>query len=135
MWHDYFVFQKYIHFPDFSGSLSNFTNLDYLFEWITKMADKCSVWLSTERRNCHFNCATLHLPWVCSLHCPSKNFFLFFNANSLERQHNERVHGKRKVAQLKRQQFLSLDSQSKSCSYFSKILQSILSIFFVWKCT
>ena len=39
-------------------------------------------------------------------------FLPFFNANSLERQHSERAHGKRKVAQLKRQQFLSLDSQS-----------------------
>ena len=39
-------------------------------------------------------------------------FALFFDANSLERQNSERAHGKRKIAQLKRQQFLSLDSQS-----------------------
>ena len=37
----------------------------------------------------------------------------FFDANSVERQHSEQVHGKRKVAQLKRQQFISLDSQNK----------------------
>ena len=48
---------------------------------------------------------------VNELHSPSKNFFLFFDANSLERQHSKRTHDKPKVAQLKRQQFLSLDSQ------------------------
>ena len=42
----------------------------------------------------------------------SKNFFLFLDANSLERQQSEQANGKRKVAQLKWQQFLSLDSQS-----------------------
>ena len=68
------------------------------------------LWLSTKRSKCHFKCATFPLPWVHSLHCPSKNFFLFFDANSLDRQHSERAHGKRKVAQLK--QFFSLDSQS-----------------------
>ena len=72
------------------------------------------LWLSKERNSCRFNCATFRLPWVRSLHCPSKNLFLFFDANSLERQHIERAHGKRKVAQLKRQRFLSLESQSVS---------------------
>ena len=70
------------------------------------------LWLSKERSNCHFNCATFHLRWVRSLHCPSKNVFLFFDANISDRQHSEQGHGKRKVAQMKRQQFLSLDSQS-----------------------
>ena len=31
------------------------------------------LWLSTERSNCHFNCATFRLSWVRSLHCLSKN--------------------------------------------------------------
>ena len=70
------------------------------------------LWLSTERSNCHFNCANFRLPWVRSLHWPSKKVFLFFDANSLDRQHSERAHAKRKVSQLKRQQFLFLDSQS-----------------------
>ena len=39
-------------------------------------------------------------------------FFLFSYANYLDRQHSEQDQGKRKVAQLRRQQFLSLDSQS-----------------------
>ena len=47
-----------------------------------------------------------------SLHCPFQNFFLFFDANYLDRQKTERAHGKRKVAQLKRHHFLALDSQS-----------------------
>ena len=47
------------------------------------------LWLSTNRSN-----------------CPSKNFFLFFDANSSDRQHREQVHGKRKVEQLKIEQFL-----------------------------
>ena len=70
------------------------------------------LWLSTERSNCHFNCASFLLPWVRSLHCPSKDFFPFFYANSLERQHSERAHGKRKIVLFKRQQCLSIDSQS-----------------------
>ena len=41
-------------------------------------------------------------------------FFLFFYTNSLDRQYSERANSKRKVAQLKRQQFHSLDSQSNS---------------------
>ena len=45
----------------------------------------------------HFN---VHLRIVCP----------FFDVNSLDRQHSVRAHGERKVAQLKRQQFLSLDS-------------------------
>ena len=49
---------------------------------------------------------------LLSLHCPFKNFFLFFDANYLDRQHSKRAHGERKVAQQKRQQFISLDSQS-----------------------
>ena len=44
---------------------------------------------------------------VHSLHFPSKNLFLFFDANSLDRQHSERVRGQRKVAQL------NLDSVSR----------------------
>ena len=72
------------------------------------------LWLSTDRSNCHFNCATFRLPWIRSLHSPSKNFFLFSNVNSLGRQHSERAHGERNVAQLKRQQILSLDSQNIS---------------------
>ena len=47
-------------------------------------------------------------------HCPFQNFFIFFDANSLDRQQSEQVHDKQMVAQLKRQQFLSLDSQSIS---------------------
>ena len=50
-------------------------------------------------------------PWVRSFYCASKNFFLFFDANSLDRQYSERGHGNRKVAQFKIQQFHSLDSQ------------------------
>ena len=42
-----------------------------------------------------------------SLHFPSKNFF---DANSLDRHQSKRGHGKQKVAQMKRQQLLSLDS-------------------------
>ena len=45
--------------------------------------------LSTKRSNCHFNFATFCLPWVWSAHCPSKNFFLLFDADSLDRQHSE----------------------------------------------
>ena len=43
-----------------------------------------------------------------------------------ERQHSEQAHGKRKVAQLKRQQFLSLDSQSirKGLSELPKLLMN-----------
>ena len=41
-----------------------------------------------------------------------EEFLPFFHANSIDRQHSDRGHGKRKAAQLKRQQFLSLDSQS-----------------------
>ena len=39
---------------------------------------------------------------------------MFSDANFLDRQHthSEQAHGKRKGAHLKRQQFLSLDSQS-----------------------
>ena len=40
-----------------------------------------------------------------------KIYFSFFQ---LERHHSEQAYGKRKVAQLKGQQFLSLDSQSIS---------------------
>ena len=42
---------------------------------------------------------------------PSKNFFRSFDTNSLDRhrQHSEPAHGKQKVAQLKRHQFLSFD--------------------------
>ena len=58
------------------------------------------LWLSTKRSICHFNCATFRLPRVRSLHCPSKNFFFFFNANPLDRQHSQQVHGKRKGAQI-----------------------------------
>ena len=54
----------------------------------------------------------IRLPWVRSLYYPSKNFFFFFHADSLERQQSERAYGKRKVEQLKRQQFHSLESQS-----------------------
>ena len=36
------------------------------------------LWLSTKRSNCDSNYATFRLPWVHSVHCPSKNFFLFF---------------------------------------------------------
>ena len=88
------------------------------------------LWLSTKRSICHFNCATFRLPRVRSLHCPSKNFFFFFNANPLDRQHSQQVHGKRKGAQMKRQQFLSLDSQSISLSIltaFTVLLKIMLS--------
>ena len=71
---------------------------------------------------------------LTSLHCPSKNFLLFFDANSLEIQYSERAHGKRKVAQLKRQQFLSLDSQSKSiCPLATFFLAWLVqAYFFLW---
>ena len=36
------------------------------------------LWLSTKRNYCDSNYATFRLPWVHSLHCPSKKFFLFF---------------------------------------------------------
>ena len=36
------------------------------------------LWLSTKRRNCHFDSTTFRLPWVHSIYCPSMNFFLFF---------------------------------------------------------
>ena len=71
-------------------------------KWNSGRNQSLRLWLSTKRSNCHFNSATFLLPWVRSLHCPSKNFW----------QHSEQVHGKRKVGQLKGQQFLSLDSQS-----------------------
>ena len=38
---------------------------------------------------------------VGDLHCPSKNFFLFFDANSLERQHSDQAHGKRTGSTIK----------------------------------
>ena len=56
----------------------------------------CSGYLRKEGTR-HFNCATFRLPWVRSLECLSKNFFLFFDANSLDRQHSERAHGTHKV--------------------------------------
>ena len=70
------------------------------------------LWLSKERKCCHFNGATFRLRWVHSLNCPSNNLLLFFYAKSLDRQHSKQAHHKRKVAQLKRQQLLSLDSQN-----------------------
>ena len=41
----------------------------------------------------------------------AEDSLLFFDAKSLDRQHSMRSHCKRKVVQLKRQQFLFLDSQ------------------------
>ena len=35
------------------------------------------LWLSTKRSSCDSNYSTFCLPWAHSLHCPSKNFFLF----------------------------------------------------------
>ena len=61
------------------------------------------------------------MAWVLSLHCPFKNFFLFFDVNSLERHRSEQAYGKRKVAQLKGQQVLSLDTQS--INDFKKVWQ------------
>ena len=92
--------------------------------WLTLKSVSCHLigwlmlWLSTKRSECHFNFATFRLPWARSLYCPSKNFF---HANSLDIQHSERAHGKRKVAQLKRQQFLSLDSQSITRLIWTKV--------------
>ena len=40
------------------------------------------LWLSTKRNYCDSNYTTFRLPWVHSLHCPSKNFFLFFSSPS-----------------------------------------------------
>ena len=40
------------------------------------------LWLSTKRNNCDSNYATFRLPWVHSLHFPSKNFFLYFRCPS-----------------------------------------------------
>ena len=88
--------------------------LSYMITFMTTIFEISSLilWLSTKRSNCHFNCATFLLPWVLLLKCPSKNVFLFY-ANSMDRWHcSERAHGKRKVLQLKRQQFHSLNSQS-----------------------
>ena len=36
------------------------------------------LWLSTKRNKRDSNYAAFRLPWVHSLHCPSKNFFFFF---------------------------------------------------------
>ena len=61
-------------------SISQFHKLKGIFSDLEN-TDSLMLWLSTERRNCHFNCATLRLPWIRSLHCPSKNFFLFFDVH------------------------------------------------------
>ena len=39
------------------------------------------LWLSTKRGSCDSNYSTFRLPWVYSLHCRSKNFFLFFEVH------------------------------------------------------
>ena len=35
------------------------------------------LWLSTKRSSCDSIYTTFRLPWVHSIHCPSKNFFIF----------------------------------------------------------
>ena len=72
------------------------------------------LWLSTERSNCYINCATSFINNGFAHFTVHLRISSFFHANSLERQHGEQAHGKRKLPQLKRQQFLSLDSQSSS---------------------
>ena len=88
------------------------------------------LWLSTKRNTCDSNYPTFRLPWVHSFHCPSKIFILFSAVHlrisfffrweifkwtldsevsqSMVKEINEML------AQLKRQHFLSLDSQSKN---------------------
>ena len=69
------------------------------------------VWLSKERNCCRFNCATFRLPWARSLCCLSKEFVSKKRKKFLDGQWSERTHGKPKVALLKWQLLLSVDSQ------------------------
>ena len=107
-----------------SANLQRFYLVPYSFEK-KEIILSLMLRLSTKRISCDYNYATFRLPWVHSLHCPSRNFFLFFRSPSknfflffdesfLNGPGSEPIPDKRKVAQLKRQQFLSLDSQSIS---------------------
>ena len=69
-------------------------------------------WLSKERNCCRLNWATFRLRWAHLLCCLSKHFASKKSKKLLDDQWSERTHGKRKVAQLKRQLLLSVDSQS-----------------------
>ena len=77
------------------------------------------LWLSTERSNFYFNCATFRLSWVRSLHCPFKNVFLFSMRILYKDSTVSEPMVNRKLAQLKWQLILSIDSQS-IISLFSK---------------
>ena len=60
-----------------------------------------------KRSSCDSNYSTFRLPWIHQLHCPSKNFFLFFavhlrifpffDESFLNGQRSEPIHDKRKV--------------------------------------
>ena len=73
----------------FSGTGVNFFLYDqcnnialdkFRSKWFSYLLGQISfmLWLSIKRSTCDSNYATFRLPWVHSLHCPSKNVFLFF---------------------------------------------------------
>ena len=84
-------------------------------------AELLMLWLSTRRSSCDSNYSTFRLPWVHSLHFPSKNFFLFLAVYLRISSFFpwEFFKWTAKVAQLKQQQFISLDSQSISAFSYS----------------